>query len=63
MRLRFQIAVILIDTQGNDDFTKKGAVNVFVISTLLSSTLIYNMKGKITSGDLDYLQVFTYPIK
>jgi hypothetical protein len=55
----FQLAVVLLDTQGTFDnqTSMKENTFIFALSTLLSSVQIYNLQGRIQMDDLSNLQV------
>lgn len=54
------IAVMIMDTQGAWDsgMTQKQSASVFGLTSLLSSKLIYNMKGVISENEVDNLDYF-----
>ncbi|KOB73820.1 Atlastin-1 [Operophtera brumata] len=56
-----KVAVLLMDTQGTFDSTStvRDCSTIFALSTLLSSTQIYNLKDNIKEDDLQNLQLFT----
>jgi atlastin len=60
LRNQKKVAVLLMDTQGTFDFqsTKQDCVNIFALSTLLSSVQIYNLSLKVREDDLEHLQLF-----
>uniref|UniRef100_A0A182YAR7 Uncharacterized protein n=1 Tax=Anopheles stephensi TaxID=30069 RepID=A0A182YAR7_ANOST len=57
----FQLAIILMDTQGAFDSqsTVRDCATVFALSTMLSSVQIYNLSQNIQEDDLQHLQLFT----
>ena len=57
-----EVAVILLDTQGTFDHKTNSAVNSFIFgfSMAISSVMMYNIKDRITSQDLDTLLVFAH---
>ncbi|KOB65760.1 Uncharacterized protein OBRU01_22279, partial [Operophtera brumata] len=56
-----KVAVLLMDTQGmhNSSSTVRDSSTIFTLSTLLSSTQIYNLMDNIKEDDLQSLQLFT----
>lgn len=56
-----EIAVLLMDTQGAFDSssTVKDCATIFALSTMTSSTQIYNLTQNIQEDDLQHLQLFT----
>lgn len=56
-----EVAVLLMDTQGTFDSssTIRDCSTIFALSTLLSSTQIYNLRDNIKEDDLQNLQLFT----
>ncbi|XP_018497757.1 atlastin-2 [Galendromus occidentalis] len=56
-----ELAVIFMDTQGtfDSDSTVKDCCTIFALSTMTSSTLIYNLSQNIQEDDLQHLQLFT----
>jgi atlastin len=56
-----EVAILLMDTQGsfNVQDTLKNNVDIFAISTLLSSVQIFNTSEQITDIDLQALEMFT----
>lgn len=59
--LYFQVAVILMDTQGTFDIqsSMKDSTTVFALTTMVSSVLVYNLMNNIQEDDLMNLQLFT----
>lgn len=57
--LCFQVAIILLDTQGafDSESTVRDCATVFALSTMLSSVQIYNLSQNIQEDDLQHLQV------
>jgi atlastin len=55
----FQLAIVLLDTQGTFDnqTSMKENTFIFALSTLLSSVQIYNLQDRIQMDDLSNLQV------
>lgn len=55
------VAIILLDTQGTFDSesTVRDCATVFALSTMISSTLVYNISQNIQEDDLQHLQLFT----
>uniref|UniRef100_A0A0N5APN3 GB1/RHD3-type G domain-containing protein n=1 Tax=Syphacia muris TaxID=451379 RepID=A0A0N5APN3_9BILA len=56
-----EVAVLLMDTQGAFDSqsTVKDCATIFALSTMLSSTQIYNLSQNVQENDLQHLQLFT----
>lgn len=56
-----EIVVLLMDTQGAFDSTStvKDCATIFALSTMTSSTQIYNLTQNIQEDDLQHLQLFT----
>lgn len=56
-----EVAVLLMDTQGAFDSqsTVKDCATIFALSTMLSSTQIYNLSQNVQEDDLQHLQLFT----
>ncbi|KAM7445038.1 putative RING-H2 finger protein [Porites harrisoni] len=56
-----EVAVLLMDTQGAFDSssTVKDCATIFALSTMTSSTQIYNITQNIQEDDLQHLQLFT----
>ena len=54
-----QAVILLMDTQGAFDSqsTVKDCATVFALSTMLSSTQVYNITSNIQEDDLQHLQV------
>ena len=54
-----QVVILLMDTQGAFDSqsTVKDCATVFALSTMLSSTQVYNITSNIQEDDLQHLQV------
>uniref|UniRef100_A0A669EXX8 Atlastin GTPase 2 n=1 Tax=Oreochromis niloticus TaxID=8128 RepID=A0A669EXX8_ORENI len=59
--MNFQVAVLLVDTQGAFDSqsTIKDSATVFALSTMTSSVQVYNLSSNIQEDDLQHLQLFT----
>jgi atlastin len=59
----YQVAVILMDTQGAFDSqsTVRDCATVFALSTMTSSVQIYNLSQNIQEDDLQHLQVSDWP--
>ena len=57
-----QVVILLMDTQGAFDSqsTVKDCATVFALSTMLSSTQVYNITSNIQEDDLQHLQVCNY---
>ena len=57
-----QVVILLMDTQGAFDSqsTVKDCATVFALSTMLSSTQVYNITSNIQEDDLQHLQVSNY---
>jgi Guanylate-binding protein, N-terminal domain len=62
--MKFQVAVVLMDTQGAFDSqsTVRDCATVFALSTMTSSVQIYNLSQNIQEDDLQHLQVLDLPI-
>ncbi|XP_048486176.1 atlastin isoform X2 [Plutella xylostella] len=56
-----KVAIVLLDTQGafDSESTVRDNATVFALSTMLSSTQIYNLSQNIQEDDLQHLQLFT----
>lgn len=55
----WQIAVLLLDTQGAFDSqsTVRDCATIFALSTMTSSVQVYNLSQNIQEDDLQHLQV------
>jgi hypothetical protein len=58
----YQVAVILMDTQGafDSESTVRDCATVFALSTMVSSVQIYNLLHNIQEDDLQHLQVIKF---
>lgn len=56
-----EVVILLMDTQGSFDSqsTVKDCATIFALSTMISSTQIYNIIQNIQEDDLQHLQLFT----
>ncbi|XP_018417424.1 PREDICTED: RING finger protein 112-like [Nanorana parkeri] len=60
-----KMAVFLLDTEGtkNTTFHEPASVKLLVLTMMISSHLVYNVKTNVKKTDIDYLEIYCDPME